>query len=227
MSRQTVVLAMSVLAMIVIAGCNATAVYPAASPVVRASPSVPAAATPAPSFSASPSPTGAPPAAAPIEGLADFTPAERYLLDGVLRGATSCQPAAGSDEMPRQAIAGIDCNSSDRSVARIGFYLFTGDQEMLAAYMLQMKAVGITLESGSCDDEGGEHSYAPGVDVIVERVGCFLDDEDRANYHALLPGVHVYIGIRGKSADMRALEDFAWFGNQDTPGNPTLWSESN
>jgi hypothetical protein len=33
----------------------------------------------------------------------------------------------------------------------------------------------------------------------------------------------VSIGIRGRSDDMRALEDFAWLGNQDTPGNPTLW----
>ena len=62
---------------------------------------------------------------------------------------------------------------------------------MLKAYLSEMKPVNIELETGSCDDRGGEHSYAPGVDVIIERVGCFLDDENRANYRALLPVVHV------------------------------------
>jgi hypothetical protein len=225
MARPNILLAAVLLAMISIVACTSGPVSPAASLVVPVPTTAAANATALPKAS-SPTPSAAetPPAGAPAEGLADFTPGERHLLDGVLRDATDCQPAAGSDELPRDAIAGIECDSPDPSVARIAFYQFAGDQEMLRAYLSEMKAVGIALESGSCDDRGGEHSYAPGVDVIIERVGCFLDGEGRANYRALLPVVHVSIGIRGRSDDMKALEDFAWLGNEDTPGNPTLWA---
>ncbi len=36
----------------------------------------------------------------------------------------------------------------------------------------------------------------------------------------------LYIGLLGRSADMRALEDFAWIGSVDMPGYPTLWAEA-
>ena len=231
MARPNVVLAVSLLAMISIAACTAGAVSPAGSPVLpitaspAATPTAPVTASPQPSVSPAPSAAVKPPAGAPAEGLADFSAGERYLLDGVLRGATDCQPAAGSDEMPRNAIAGIECDSPDPSVARIAFYLFGGDQPMLKAYLAEMKAVHIKLETGSCKDRGGEHSYAPGVDVIIERVACFLDDEGGANYRALLPVLHVSIGIRGRSDVMLSLEDFAWIGNQEAPGSPTLWAQ--
>ena len=61
--------------------------------------------------------------------------------------------------------------------------------------------------------------------MIPSRSGCFIDGDGIAIYRATLPGSHVSINIRGLSADMRVLEDFAWFGNQDTPGSPTLWGE--
>jgi len=35
--------------------------------------------------------------------------------------------------------------------------------------------------------------------------------------------VNVLIGVVGRTPDMRVLQDFAWLGNQDAPGNPTLW----
>ena len=73
-------------------------------------------------------PASAPPSVAPTRALRppdatpkpppaqvppDFTAAERYLLDGVRRGATDCEPAGGSDDLPRDAIAGIECDSDD------------------------------------------------------------------------------------------------------------------
>jgi len=33
----------------------------------------------------------------------------------------------------------------------------------------------------------------------------------------------VYVGLLGKSNNLEALESFAWKGNQDMPGMPTLW----
>jgi hypothetical protein len=40
-----------------------------------------------------------------------------------------------------------------------------------------------------------------------------------------LPGPHVYVGLLGRTADMRSLGDWAWFGNEDVPGYPTLWQQ--
>ncbi len=67
--------------------------------------------------------------------------------------------------------------------------------------------------------------YTPGEGVVPARDGCFINDQGYANYRATLPWSLVYIGILGTSDDMAALSDFAWLGNQDTPGSPTLWSE--
>ena len=60
---------------------------------------------------------------------------------------------------------------------------------------------------------------------MADRHGCFVNEEGYANYRATISGSDVYIGILGRTKDMRALEDFAWLGNEDVPGRPTLWSE--
>jgi hypothetical protein len=143
----------------------------------------------------------------------------------VRRGAADCEPAAGSDELPARAIAGIECWSNDAAVARVGFYLFENDADMLAAYTARMTAEGIALDSGPCRDGEGEMSYAPGEGPTADRNGCFINDEGFANYRLTIAGSHVYVGILGRSDDMIALEDFAWFGSVDMPGSPTLWSE--
>ena len=221
------VLAASMVAALLVAACAAAPIAP--SPTPSANPGGPSAgpsvAPPVPT----PVPSVSPPPASPRPPLAehpeDFTVAERYLLDGVLRGATECEPAGGSDEMPAAAIAGIECSSPDSAVFRIGFYLFESDAAMLDAYLRRMAAEGVTLDSGGCFDGEGERAYTPGEGTQPHRDGCFVNDEGIANYAATLPGVHVSIGIYGRSGDTRALADFAWSGNQDTPGNPTLWAE--
>ena len=96
---------------------------------------------------------------------------------------------------------------------------------MLDAYLARMRAEGVAADSGSCRDGENEGPYTPGDGMIPFRNGCFINDRGYANYRATLPGSHVYIGILGRSADMAVLEDFAWVGNQDAPGSPTLWSE--
>jgi hypothetical protein len=228
MSR--LVLAASLVAAIAVAACGAAPTEPAPSPsanptVPSAPPSVapPSAAPPV----TSPPPSVTPPPPSPEPSPADFTAAERYLLDGILRGAEDCQPAGGSDDLPKDAIAGIECASPDPAVARIGFYLFANDGDMLDAYLARMKAEGVALDSGICNEGEREGAYIPweGDEIAPYRVGCFINDEGYANYRVTLPGAHVYIGILGRSGDMVALEDFAWLGSRDTPGNPTLWGD--
>jgi hypothetical protein len=224
------VLAASLVSVLAVAACSAAPTEPAPSP--SSNPTVPSAPPSAAPPSAAPPvttppPSVTPPPPSPEPSPADFTAAERYLLDGILRGAEDCQPAGGSDDLPRDAIAGIECASPDPSVSRIGFYLFANDADMLDAYLARMKAEGVALDSGICNEGERESAYIPGEgdEIVPYRVGCFINDEGYANYRVTLPGAHVYIGILGRSGDMVALEDFAWLGSQDTPGNPTLWGE--
>jgi hypothetical protein len=217
------VLAASLVAALSLAACTAAPAAP--SPSSAALPPVRSAAPTTPPPDATPVPTAQPPAATPVPSALDYTAGERYIQDGIRRGAVECAPAAGSDEMPGAAIAGIECNSEDLGVARVGFYLFDNDADMLKAYRFQMNAEGVALDSGSCRDGEHEGAYWPGDGIVPARHGCFIDDEGRAQYRAILPGVHMYIGILGGRDDMPYLEDFAWRGNQDVPGSPTLWAQ--
>jgi hypothetical protein len=152
-----------------------------------------------------------------------FTDAEQDLLDGVQRGEKDCRPVRDSGALPKHALAGIECGSTDPAVARMGFYVFGNDDDLLNAYLFRMNAEGVELDSGSCNDGEAEGAYIPSEGFALDRAGCFINDEGFANYRFTMPVSHVYIGILGRSADMLALENFAWKGNQDTPGTPTLW----
>jgi len=240
MSR--LVLVASLVAAVALAACANAIVEPSRSPAATpAIPSVPPSAarptapppsaTPPPAATplpATPAPTARPPVATPRPATLappshSFTAAEKYLLAGVRRGATNCKPASGREDLPARALAGIECASPDRAVARVGFYVFPSDEAMLDAYLARMAAEGVELDSGSCHEGESEHAYTPGEGLLLDRAGCFINSAGFANYRATLAGPHVYIGILGRSDNMQALEDFAWRGNQDTPGNPTLW----
>jgi hypothetical protein len=210
--------------MFIVAACG-SATAPSSSPSAPSSPapapSEPAPASPTPEPSVAP--PSEPPSDAPTEAPAAPTAQEQYLIDGVLRGAQDCAPVR--DDLPAGAIAGIECAADDPAVAQVGFYLFADEAAMLDAYFARMDAEGVTRESGGCVDGEGEGSYIPFEGISPDRDGCFINEQGYANYRATRSGANVYIGILGTSDDMAALADFAWLGNQDTPGNPTLWGE--
>ena len=195
-------------------------VSPSASPTPVATPATPAPATPTPTVEPAPSASPAPtPSPTPLP--AD----EKYLLAGIQRGAIDCEPVRSS--LPPRATAGIECAADDPAVARVGFYHFDDESDLLAAYFARMKAEGVATESGeTCREGEAEHAYIPGdgSEIVPNRAGCFVNDAGIANYRATFPA-RVYIGILGRSADMGALEDWAWKGSQGTPGSPTLWYE--
>jgi len=229
MSRFNLVIAAAVMSVLVLAACSAGQIAPTATPSGSPDVFVPSpepTVTPLPSVSpppGTPAPTEPPVIATPRPTEPGFTADEQDLLDGVQRDAEDCRPASDSNELPAGAIAGIECDSSDPAVARMGFYLFADDDDMLDAYASRMRAEGVPLDSGSCDGGEAERPYFPGEGFIAERAGCFINDEGFANYRYTIPGDHVYVGILGRSADVTALEAFAWRGNLDTPGIPTLW----
>jgi len=229
MPRFRIAPALSLIAVVAVAACSAGTVNAPSSSAPPAGPSAsPSAApvlTPPPSATPlpqTPAPTE-PPAATPRPTAAGFTHAEQDLLDGVQREKVNCRPAGRDSELPKNAVAGIECDSSDPAVARLGFYVFANDEDMLATYMARMQAEGVEVESGTCNDGEAEHAYVPDEGFAKDRAGCFLNADGFANYRYTLSGNHVYVGLLGKSNNLEALENFAWKGNQDMPGMPTLW----
>jgi hypothetical protein len=223
MSRLVLVLSILV---VILAACGSAASQPSpslspaqpiASPSAQptnppASPSPAPTTTPAPVVTPEPTETPAPP----------LTADEKYLLNGIHRDATDCRPVR--DGLPGEAVAGIECRSNDPAVARIAFYLFKNDADMLDAYFARMEAEGVDRDSGGSADKEGESAYIPGdEEPLPDRHGNFVNAEGYANYRATLSGNHVYIGILGRTGDMGSLIDFAWRGVKDVPGQPSLW----
>jgi hypothetical protein len=175
--------------------------------------------TPAPTAKPTPKPTPRPTAPS-------FSKAEKYLIGGIMRGESDCSPVRGT-RLPGDAIAGIDCDLVGSPAARMGFYLFKNEADMLDAYLARMAAEGIELESGGCFEVEGEASYIPwaGDDIGPYRHGCFINDEGYGNYRATLPGSHVYFGLLGRSANVSSLYEWTFYGNHDTPSFPTLWQQ--
>jgi hypothetical protein len=232
------VLAASFAAILVLAGC-ATQTSPTPSPSAPAVVPTPTAGEPtlAPSPSSMPEPSARPPAEpsqAPVGTAKPTTrpqPAlnatEKYLKNGILHSATHCKPVRSG--LPPRSIGGIECASDNAGIARIGFYLFGNDQDMLDAYYARMDREGIEIGGGAdCYGKGGESEYVPwGPDEPAPyRHACFVNDEGYANYRLTLPGSHVYVGMLGRSKDMRVLDDVAFLGSVDTPGFPTLWGQA-
>ena len=61
------------------------------------------------------------------------------------------------------------------------------------------------------------------ADVAPYRNGCFVNEFGNANYRFTAAGAPVYAGILGTGKDMATLHKWAWLGNQDVPGSPTVW----
>jgi hypothetical protein len=149
------------------------------------------------------------------------------LVDGIMRGEGDCSPVRRG-ALPGLAIAGIDCDLVGSPVARAGYYLFRNDADMLDAYMARMSVEGIVIDSGACAPGEGESAYIPYAEdeMAVDRHACFVNAKGYGNYRATLSGYHVYVGLLGRGPDMRTLQDWAWSGNEDTPGYPTLWRQA-
>jgi hypothetical protein len=207
----------------------AAAMFAACSPSQPSSSSSPVPTTAAnlPSPSATPgqpsaTPTSTPEPTATPKPSEQPTKDEQFLLAGVRNDAkVDCAPRRL--DLPPRAIAGVECSPRTAGVERIGVYLFKTESDLIATYKERMAQEGVKLNSGICSEGLGEGPYVPGPeDESANRQACFLNDLGVANYRATLSPV--YIGLLGASSNTRALEDFAWKGNQDTPGAPTIWS---
>jgi hypothetical protein len=157
--------------------------------------------------------------------LEPYSAGEASLFTG-LRPDARFACAARRVDLPAKAVAGVDCSPQVKGVDRIGAYLFTSQADVLETYFARLAASGVKPRSGSCPDRAGEGAYTPGdseAEVAPYRYGCFLNGFGVANYRFTAPGAPVYVGILGTGKDLEALHEWAWRGNQDVPGSPTVW----
>ncbi len=182
--------------------------------------------TPVPTVAATPSQTVEP---TPSPAILTIDPAqgERMLLSGVRQDLQDkCAPI--DPDMPRSAVAGIRCKPTGKVVERVTLYLFRSQEDLLDAYTNWLTAHEIPPRSngGRCIvGRASEGGYVPGDDhgiVVAERGGCYLDAKGKAHYVATVPPF-VLAEVDGKVADIAAVERWAWLGNQDQPGGPTVW----
>jgi hypothetical protein len=94
---------------------------------------------------------------------------------------------------------------------------------------LDVEGIPPVTNGGRCEpgrpSEGG---YVPGDGhgiVVDERGGCWFDTDGVAHYVATAPPFTLLLVDGRPGIDAPAVELFAWLGNQDQPGAPTLWAE--
>jgi len=156
--------------------------------------------------------------------------AESDLLFGVRRDLQgTCKPM--SRRLPDGVVARIDCRPDDRAVRRVSIQLFESEQALLDAYFDRLAEFGLEqgkTHAGRCKpnrpSEGPYHPTLPEDRLEYPfRSGCFIDAAGRAHYIATSPPfVLSEVMGRSKRGDIEAVEGFAWKGNQDVPGGPTI-----
>jgi hypothetical protein len=185
---------------------------------------------------AAPAQAASPPASDVASATAASSPApdaptteEADLLAGVrLDLQETCTPVRTN--LPETAVAGIECHPPSTDVERVRVYLFDTQADLLHTYLARLVAQGVEpgTASGRCvSGQASEGPYVPSPEdglLIAERGGCYADAAGLAHYLATNPPF-VMIELDGTTGDMAALEGWAWLGNEDQPGNPTIWRE--
>lgn len=234
--------ALTLAGVLALGACSATG---AASPVTSATQSASATASAEPASPtaepASPSAEPASPSAEPevTEGPTQVVPpnsldarsAEADLLKRVrLDLQNLCEPLRAG--LPDRAIAGIECAPSSKIVGRVTVYMFDTQKDLLAAYEARMAAHDVPMRTngGLClPDIRSEGGYVPGDGhegiVVVERGGCYPDAHGKAHYVATVPP-YVLFEVVGKTGNLEAVDRWAFRGNKDQPGGPTIWRDN-
>jgi hypothetical protein len=191
-------------------------------------PSAPAAATVSPTPALTP--VLPPASSAPTSGptVAPSEP-EAVLLHGArldLQG--TCAPVR--DGLPEGAVGAVACTPASDVASRVTITAFDTRAALRAAYEARVtaEAIGMRTHQGRClQQEASEGAYVPGDDrmAIDERGACWADVAAIAHYLATRPPF-VLLEVEGRAGGtIEGVERFAWLGNQDQPGSPTLWAE--
>jgi hypothetical protein len=193
-------------------------------------PEVAASGSAAPAQGASPLPSAVASPSTAQSPISDDPTAEELVLFSGLRLdlQEACVPLR--TDLAEPALAGIECRPLSEDVDQVRVYLFDTQEALLETYLARLVAQGVEpgTASGRClPGEASEGPYTPWEGdklEIAERGGCYLDAAGLAHYLATNPPF-VLTELDGTTGDMAALEGWAWLGNQDAPGNPTVWRE--
>ena len=209
--------AMVLAAALLAAGCGAAA--PAASVVPAVSP-----AAVAPSPALTPVPGGQVPAAG-----VDPTEGEAMLLGGIRTDLRStCAPLR--EGLPFAAVASVACTPATDQAVAVRVDMFDEPATMLDAYVALIEAAGVEPETngGSCfAGEPAEGAWLPAENpaAMAERGGCWFNADGAPVYVTTQPP-YVLITVTGTAgSELETAHAYAWLGNEDVPGAPTLWRE--
>ena len=153
------------------------------------------------------------------------TQEEAFLLNGArldLQGHCS----SVRTDVAERAIAEVECTPMSDVAREVRMFLFNSQADLLDTYQARLGTHGVTIRSaGSCaPGQPVEGSYFPGdgAGFVPERGGCYVDETGHAHYTVTSPP-YVLAEVDGNAGDGAAVERFAWLGNQDVPGGPTIW----
>ena len=157
----------------------------------------------------------------------ELTQEELVLLSGMrLDLGGVCAPHRV--DLAERALAGVECIPPSDVVDHVTVHLFNSEEDLLAAYQSRLAAHGVPMRTnaGQClvgqPSEGAYTPEAGGGDLVSTRGGCYIDDAGHAHYAATMPPF-VLLEVDGRVADSVAVQRYAWLGNQDQPGSPTIW----
>ncbi|HEX5589276.1 MAG TPA: hypothetical protein VFX65_03170 [Candidatus Limnocylindrales bacterium] len=136
-----------------------------------------------------------------------------------------CEPLR--DGLPENALAAIRCHPEDVAIADVRLYLFNRPAETMAAYFAAIDAVGLEPRTDGHGLPFGEDSYIPEPEGPLSeyRMGWWVDDDGHGQLVVASPP-YVVFHVTGSDANVDALHPWAWRGNQDVPGGPTVWRET-
>ena len=163
----------------------------------------------------------------------------RWLREDV---RVDCRPRR--TDLPNDALIGAECFPDHELVARVGIYGFGDREAATEAYVERITSAGVDLYTGSCSEgtpgdagwanEGGNGDPFDGIitdDGVIglNRAGCFHGEDGTANWRTTCwpgPAEGVYVGVLGRTRDIRALQAWAWAYPEDveaaTPGPPGI-----
>ena len=154
---------------------------------------------------------------------ATFTAVEASLVSALRTDAAiGCAPRRV--DLPKRALAGVECRVNGAVVTRVGAYHFGDARDAATTYLERLASSDVKPAAGDCpggksgdaawmagDRKAGKDSDRVYVGDtgpwVVGRIGCFLDENGTANVR-LTCGT-TYVGILGRDADLADLDRFA------------------
>ena len=159
----------------------------------------------------------------PASSAAKFSVVEQQLYSALRDDAkVHCVPQRS--QLPKGAVAGIECHVNSALVDTVGIYRLKDEQQAALRYLERMSAERALTRAGDCatgtahdeayrgtdeevDDDEAQVLYA-GHLYSTARRGCFTNAYGVANYRATCYN-GLYVGILGKTAAIDALWDWA------------------